>query len=143
MIVRAAAVLVAAVALAAACYRVPGLVRAAHAYVSGPTYSVDTSDLDPLHYFASVQAMQMARSLIPPGDTYTVVVGSDPPLPVPDYAKAIQPVFQFWLLPRRYTRDLHRAQWVITYHHTSETVGVRYSRELGLGPDANLLQVVR
>jgi hypothetical protein len=142
VIARAAAVVVAAVALAAACYRLPGLVRAGHQYLSGPSYSLGYSDIDPLHYFASVEALQLARARIPAGDTYTVVIGDDPPLQV-DSPQALPSIFRFWLLPRRYTRYLSRAQWVITYHRSSETVGVRYRREIGLGPDANLLEVER
>jgi hypothetical protein len=47
------------------------------------------------------------------------------------------------LLPRIYTPDRHRAQWVIAYRASSETLGVPYSREIGLAPNVNVIEAVR
>ncbi len=137
---RAGAVLLAAAALAGALDQLPSLVRQSHAYLVGPTYSLERSDEDPLQYFASTFALKVAKATIPNGAIYTVVVGNDPPLEDADPV-AIQPIFQFWLLPDRYTPSLRAAGWVIAYHHAVATIGVRVRREVSLGPDGVLLQV--
>lgn len=144
---RVAAALVAAAALGGALYRVPALERTSHRYLKAPSYSLESADLDPLKYFVSIGALVMARNTIPADATYTIVVGHDPPLAdspaqAADLAVAITPIFRMWLLPLRYTPKLHRAQWVITYHHSSESLGIKYSREIYLSFDANLLEVV-
>jgi hypothetical protein len=82
----------------------------------------------------------LAAQTIPRNATYTVVVGQVPPLGG-TYPNAIPPLFQDWLLPRRYTPTLADAQWAITYHEPSELLGVPYTRELGLGPDANAVEL--
>jgi hypothetical protein len=50
---------------------------------------------------------------------------------------------RYWLLPRRYSDDIHDVDWVITFHHPSESLGVPVRREVGLGPDANAVEVAR
>src|SRR5436190_3272630 len=125
---RVAAALVAAAALGAALYRVPALERTARTYLKAPDYSPESADLEPLRFFVSIGALDEARNTIPPGETYTIVVGHDPPLaddPVQanHLADAIAPIFRFWLIPLRYTPKLRDAQWVITYHQPSKGVG--------------------
>jgi hypothetical protein len=105
-----------------------------------PGYSVEAGDLDPLAYFASTQALVQARKSIPRDATYAVVVGRDLS---PSARTAVGFAFRFWLLPRRYTTQRKRAQWVIAYHHASETLGVPYVKEIGLAPDVNLVEVRR
>jgi hypothetical protein len=114
--------------------------RIGHQNLNGPSYLVRDADLDPLSYFASTQALVLARETIPSDATYAVVVGNNPP--VAD-AGGIKLVFRFWLFPRKYTRRLAAADWVIAYHHSSETLGVPYENEIGLGPDASAVQVKR
>jgi hypothetical protein len=83
-----------------------------------------------------------ARSLIPPGATYAVVVGDVTPLP--QYLHDGLPVlFEYWLLPRKQSPDVHGVDWVITFHQPSESLGVPIRREIGLGPDANAVEVAR
>ena len=144
---RAAAALVAAAALGGALYRVPTLLGAAHRYLHAPGMSLDNADLDPARYFVSIGALVAARNTIPPGVTYTIVVGHDPPLDTDPVRAAkdaleIPIIFQTWLLPLRYTPKLHDAQWVIAYHRASGTVGVKYSKVTYLSWEANLLEVV-
>ncbi len=145
---RVASALVAAAALGGALYRVPELVRIAHHYSRQPNLSVESADLDPFKAFASIGALVMARNTIPPGATYTIVIGNDPPLAdnpaqVTDLMEAINPIFRTWLVPRRYTPKLQQAQWVIAYHHPSNTLRIKYSKQIYLSYDANLLEVVR
>jgi hypothetical protein len=140
-VVRWAAVAIAAVALAAAVYRVPQLVRIAHRYWDGPSYTTQHSDFDPLRFVVSLEALERARAVIPPDATYSVVVGDT--MPLANDPIEIPFAFQFWLLPRRQTADPTKADWVIAYHHAAETLGVPYSRELSLGPDATVVSVTR
>jgi len=132
------AVIVVAVDLAVAAWHTPLLARIGHQNLTGPRYLVRDADLDPFSIFAPTQAFVLAQQTIPRDATYTVVVGDDPPVASPG---VVQSVFRFWLMPRRYTARLSAAQWVIAYHHPSETLGVRYSKEIGLGPDANAVLV--
>jgi hypothetical protein len=145
---RVAAAVVAAVALGGALYRVPALVRISHQSLKQPDVSLEQADLDPLQYFVSIGALVSAENTIPRGQTWTIVVGNDPPLgtspaQIVDLKTAIPPIFRMWLLPLRYTPKLHQAQWVIVYHHPSNTLGIRYSKQIYLSWDANLLKVER
>jgi hypothetical protein len=145
---RVAAALVAAAALGGALYRVPALERTAERYLDAPDYSLETADLDPLKFFVSIGALDQARNTIPKGDTYTIVVGDEPPLsddPVEakDSALAVSAIFRFWLIPLRYTPKLDEAEWVIAYHQPSDGLGIRYSKEIYLSWEANLVEVER
>lgn len=82
-----------------------------------------------------------AAQIIPPGATYSVVVGNSPPTSS-SFHEAIPLLFQYWLLPRRFTRDIHAASWVISYSHPSETLGIRYSKEINIGPTTNIDKVI-
>jgi hypothetical protein len=86
--------------------------------------------------------MMLARRLLPENATYTVVVGDVTPLP-PQMHEGLPPLVRYWLLPRRYSDDIHRVQWVITFHYSTEQLGVPVRREIGLGPDANAVEVDR
>jgi hypothetical protein len=112
--------------------------RVGYQNLSRPHRLARNADLDPLSYYAPTGALVAARQSIPRLATYAIVVGSDPPGAVPEI---IQDVYKLWLVPRRYTDRLSEAQWVIAYHHSSETLGVRYTKEIGLGPGVNLVQV--
>jgi hypothetical protein len=105
-----------------------------------PDRLVRDADLDPLASFQPTEAEADARRTIPPGATYAIVVGQDPP---GADAELVTDVLRFWLVPRHYTTDLAAAQWVIAYHHASETLGVPYTQEIGLGPNANVVKVKR
>ncbi len=84
---------------------------------------------------------QKAAAIIPRNAVYSVVVGNEPPTSA-DFHELLPFLFQYWLLPRRYTPDVHAAGWVISYSHPSETLGVRYSEELNISPTANVIKVV-
>jgi hypothetical protein len=105
-----------------------------------PNALVRDADLDPLALYVPTEALVRAREHIPRDATYAVVIGNDPPVADP---AGVRSAFRFWLPPRRYTDRIDDADWVIAYHHSSETLGVEYSRELGLSPSANVVQVRR
>ena len=113
--------------------------RVGYQNARGPRHLVRDADLDPLSYFAPTQALVAATRVIPRNATYTIVVGHEEPGPPKGIVNAI---FQFWLVPRRYVASLARADWAITYNQSSEALGVRYSKELGLGPGVNADKLV-
>lgn len=83
----------------------------------------------------------LARESIPAGATVAVVVGP-PSVLDPGVAAAVPGTMCDWLLPRRCVSEIASADWVITYHVPSESLPVK-GREIGLGPDANAVEVAR
>jgi hypothetical protein len=138
-IVIALACLIVAVELWAAGTHAAHIARYAWRIAGVSPYPVQEADFDPFAQYAMPEALVRARAIIPADATYAVVLGRD----LPPSARAAPIAFEFALLPRRYTRDLTRAQWIIAYHTPSEGLGVRYSREIGLGPDVNVVEVTR
>lgn len=136
-----AAAVVVVLALFAAAARAPGVVRAGYDSVRAPGQSATQRELAP---FGSEIAglIVAAAKAIPGAATYTIVFGDAPPVSI-DAEGGAASTFQYWLLPRRYTPDLASAEWVIAYHHASETVGVRYREEIPLGPYVNAFKVIR
>ena len=101
---------------------------------------VRDADVDPFAYFDPTLAMVAAQRAIPRDATYTIVYGGEQPgrKMVPGFAKT---VYRLWLLPRRYTTDIHKAQWALTYFKSSEFLGVPYRKEIGLGPGVNAVEL--
>ncbi len=128
------------VELSAAAGNVSAVVRAGREGFDARSAILRDADLDPLASFASTGALALAREAIPDDATYTVAVGENTPVRDPG---AVRLVFRLWLQPRRYTPRLSEAQWIVTYHQSSEGLKVPFTREIGLGPDANLLEVAR
>jgi hypothetical protein len=85
-------------------------------------------------------AIAKATRIIPRGALYSIATGDSPP-PDPSFAEAVPGVFRYFLLPRRYTPDVHQARWIVTFHHPSETLGVPVAREIPLAQYANLVEV--
>jgi hypothetical protein len=88
------------------------------------------------------QPMLALRNVIPRDATFAVRVGLEPPVDS-SILDAIPPLLTYWLLPRRYTDDAHAAEWVITFHHPSETLGVKIRRDISLGRDFHAVEVAR
>ena len=138
MLVVAAAAVVAE--LAAALGVIGDYARFGWRAASAPNPLVRDADLDPLAQYAPTAALVRAAQTIPPGSTYAIVVGDDPPVELPG---DIRSAFRFWLAGRRYTTDVHDADWVVAYHRSSEHLGVRVGREIGLVPAVNVVEVKR
>jgi hypothetical protein len=130
------------VALAAAVDKAPSVVRAAYDSTTAHGPSWNAGELGPSFAWETSEEMVNADRTLPRTATYTIVFGNQPPL-MDIERTGILPLFRYWLLPRRYTPHLRDAQWVITYHHSSETIGVPYKKEITLGPDANTFRVTR
>ena len=69
------------------------------------------------------EAFTGAADVIPAGATYHVVVGRNLPFRG-NQEVALTPLYKYWLLPRRATRQLEDADWVIAYGASTETLGV-------------------
>jgi hypothetical protein len=137
---RALAVLVAAAALAGAASQVAFFGRIGWQMHERPARLVRNADIDALQYFAPTASLAAARQLIPPGATYAIAVGDQPPVADPEL---IRIVFRFWLLPRAYTERLPDADWVVAFHRSSESLGVPVAQEIGVAPDVNVVRVKR
>jgi hypothetical protein len=133
-----AAALIVAMGLWAALSHAVTIAKSGYRALTTPAFPVAAGDLDPLSYYASTQALVRARDVIPRTARYAVVVGNDLG---PSQRVGVALAFKFWLMPRRYTSEVRRAQWVIAYHHPSETLGVPYTTEVGLAPDVNVVEV--
>jgi hypothetical protein len=123
------------------------IARAGYHASDRPGNRIVDSDLDPLTYFASTRALSGAREIIPPGETYTIVLGTTKPpfSALPGPALMLSPptmrlAFKLWLLPRRYV-PLSRAQWVVAYDIPAGDLGVKVEDAVNLGPDATLVKV--
>jgi len=133
---------VVAVALVSALLRTRDVVRTSYDAVTAPGESQQARDLGFVFGWQSRMAMANAAKVIPRDAVYTVVLGDSPPIESFE-RDGVTPYFQYWLLPRRYTGTLADAQWVIAYHHSSETIGVPYRKEIPLAPYVNTFRVVR
>jgi len=133
-------------ALWASLSHLPSVAREAYDRLREPAVPVRDADLDPLAYFVSTQALALARRTIPPGATYSIVVGNRPSHAagpgVTTAPSGVRIVFRLWLLPRRYTGRPRQADWVIFYRRPVGGLDVRMARRVKLGPGATLAQVV-
>ena len=129
------------ISLAVPVQRAPSVVRAGYDRLTAPSESWTARELKPAAANGvSTEALPLAEHELPRTARYTIVTGNAPALD-PDTAVAVRQVLAYWLLPRLYVPDLHAVRWVITYHEPSESLGVKVVREIGLGPDANLVEV--
>jgi hypothetical protein len=140
-VLRASAVAIAALSLYAAVSRTAAPIRADRAAVQARSASTPR-DLVPAARFSLVPLIEAARRVIPEDAVYTVVVGESPRVDALT-AEAVQPMLSYGLAPRRYTPQLADADWVITYHQSSEALGVKVGREVGLDADGNAVRVAR
>jgi hypothetical protein len=134
------ACLIVALELTAAITHARHNVRAARQVAGRPAAPVEVADFDPFAIYAMPEALIRARSVIPRDATYAFVAGSN--LSFVQRQRAAL-AFALALLPRAFTLDRHKAQWVIAYQTSSEGLGVHYSREIGLGPGVQVVKVSR
>ena len=137
------AALVVAAALVEGVLKVGTVWRTGRAAISVRGQSLADRDIDAASNVFSVEALRDAKRLIPPHDSFAAVYGQTPPLPGSFIPDAFVPYFCYWLLPRPCTTDPTAAEWVIAYHASPATLGVRFSSVVSLGPDAVLVKVRR
>ena len=129
------------VCLVAAAVRIPTIVR--HAVDAGTEGRRGTAERE----LAPADVMDVpnemiarAEQVIPPDATYNVVLGPQFDLSESQQA-GIPVVLRYYLLPRHQVEGTERADWVITYGQSSETLGVRYRREVPLAEGVNALEL--
>jgi hypothetical protein len=89
------------------------------------------------------EAFTGAADVIPADATFHVVVGRNLPLRG-NQEVALTPLFKYWLLPRRATRQLEDADWVIAYGASTETLGVPLGeRQIEISPGVVVAEVER
>ena len=139
---RVAAVGLGIASLACASTRVIPLWNSFDATLRANHASLSERDVLSLQTIISPSCLLAAARMIPVTAKFGVVVGDVPP--TPDVLKmAVPRLFQYWLLPRPYAGEgnPHAARWIVTYHESSELLGVRVVRETGLCADANVVEV--
>ena len=134
----AIAMVVAVVELALAVSHTSIYARVGWKNLHAPAQIMRDADVDPFAYYDPTLAMVAAGRAIPRNATYTIVVGHERTAMVPGLAID---VYRLWLAPRRYTSDIHKAQWALTYYKSSESLGVPHSTEIGLGPGVNAVKL--
>jgi hypothetical protein len=134
------AVLVVGIELFTATTHIRLFAQVGYKNLRAPSHLVRDADLDPFAYFAPSQALVAAQRIIPDNASYTIVLGHEAPGPS---ATIADDIFRFWLVPRHYTPRIREADWAITYNESSESLGVRYTQELGLGPGVNAVRLAR
>jgi hypothetical protein len=132
------ALIAAAVVLSLAAAGIPFVTRVGMTNLKRPPTLVRDADVDPFAYYDPTLPMVAAEQAIPRTATYTIVVGDEPSAMPPGLAIDI---YRLFLLPRRYTTVLAKAQWALTYWKSSEALGVPYTTEVGLGPGVNAVKL--
>ena len=87
-------------------------------------------------------ALLASRRVIPRDATFSIRVGQSPPIDS-SVLEAVTGLFRYWLLPRRYNENTRAVDWVITFHHPAETLGVAIRKVVPLGLDTNAVEVAR
>jgi len=132
--------LIVALELTAAITHAVDDVRTGRQAAGKPAAPVEAADFDPFAIYAMPEALVNARRVIPPDAVYAFAAGSN--LSTVQRQRAAL-AFELALLPRAFTLDRHKAQWVIAYQMSSEGLGIHYSREIGLGPGVQVVKVSR
>ncbi len=90
-----------------------------------------------------IEAFTGAAAAIPADATYHVVVGENVPLRG-NQEIALTPLFEYWLFPRRSTKRLAQADWVIAYGASTETLGLQLAeRQIEVSPGVVVAEVKR
>jgi hypothetical protein len=84
-----------------------------------------------------------ARRVIPERSVYLVAVGERTPRNSQAALDAVPRFAAWWLLPRRQTRSLDRADWVIAYEVDPKSFGVRLARVVNVDDGVVVAQIRR
>lgn len=137
----AVAPLIAAVALGSSLAVVPSLVRDTVGVARADREGWERPELYPGDVGVPAAVVEVAEREIPEDAVYAIAVGDQ--LPVLAGGVGIVQALAYFLLPRRWSGELWRAEWVIAWGESSETLGVPIEREIGMAPNVNLVEVRR
>jgi hypothetical protein len=84
-----------------------------------------------------------ARRAIPEQAIYLVAVGTGTPANAQSALDAVPRFAAWWLLPRRQTRSLERAEWVIAYGVDPNSLGVRLERIVRVDDGVHVARIRR
>ena len=135
----AAAGLVAVVALVAAVVELPHSLRSTQKQVAANSgLSLADRELAAARAYNVNQSLAVTAAQVLPRDAVFYVATGDQP-----GATAAPPFLAYWLLPRRHTDDLGKAQWVIDFGADPSGLGVKAKVVDDLGGGAEILRVER
>jgi hypothetical protein len=133
------AILLAVVALLAAVRQLPRSIRTAHERVEASSgLSSLQRELAPVRWWGMNERLLLrAEQILPQDAVYSVAVGRQ-------QASLGAPLFYaYWLLPRRRTKDVSRAQWIVLWGGDRSRLGVETDVAADLGGGAEVLRVRR
>ena len=133
--------LLATVMLASALGAVPGFLRDTAEVVRADRATWNRPELYPGEVGVPAPVVEAAEREIGEDELYAIVIGDQ--IPVVAGGIGVVQALNYFLLPRRSTTDLRRADWVIVWGESSETVGVPIAREIGVATSVNLVEVRR
>ena len=137
----AVAPVLAVVSLASALTTVPGLVDHTVDPPAATQEGWDRPELYPGDIGIPAVVVERAEQLIREDELYAIAIGDQ--IPVVAGGIGIVQGLHYFLLPRGWTDDYTRADWVIAWGQSSETLGVPIAREYGVAPSVNLVEVRR
>jgi hypothetical protein len=129
------------VCLAAAAVRIPTILRHAVDAGTGGRPGTAERELGPADAMdIPNEVIGRAEQVIPPDATYNLVLG--PQFELSETQRAgIPVVLRYYLLPRHEVQGTEHADWVIAYGQSSESLGIRYRREVPLAEGVNALEL--
>jgi hypothetical protein len=133
------ATLLALVALLVAVRQLPRSIRTAHARVEANSgFSSLQRELAPARWWGMNERLLLrAEQVLPRDAVYSVAVGRQ-------QASLGAPLFYaYWLLPRRRTKDVSRAEWIVLWGADRSRLGVKTDVVADLGGGAEVLRVRR
>ena len=133
--------LLAAVSLVAALRPVPALVREIADPPPAEAEGWDRPELYPGDVGIPAVVVERAEEIIPRDGLYAIAIGDQ--LPVASGGIGVYQALNYFLLPRRWTFDVAAAEWIITWGHSAELLGVPVVREIGVAPGVNIVEVAR
>jgi hypothetical protein len=135
------ALLVVAVALAAAAVELPGAFDDAADAVKDGRPDRAERELAPAQGLDIPDEMLLrVRQVIPEDASFAIVLGDAIELTEAQLT-GIPQFLRYWLVPRRFEDEQGDADWVISYGHSSETLGVPVAEEVELAEAINAVRV--
>ena len=82
-----------------------------------------------------------AQRVIPEDASYFVMIGKRPVVDNTVVRRSVRPFARYWLLPRRLTRDIAEADWILSYRADLRASGLIFERVVSLGAGMSLAKV--
>jgi hypothetical protein len=140
--VKEAAAVIVVLALAVVALRAWQTAQSGYQALTGPVPTRTQRELGSFDSGRFDVALLASRRVIPRTATFSIRVGQSPPIDS-SVLEAVTGLFRYWLLPRHYNENTRAVDWIITFHHPAETLGVAIRKVVPLGLDTDAVEVAR